>query len=682
VKRAPLIVAVALLVAGFDVARDDDGDRLGWPDREISVFLEAVPLVHGRVGDLEIDDVEAVAKKAIATWNGVDESRLRLVYGGLVHRPPGFDIYISFGNEGFDQRGDELLAKVDIDAQPDGTLRRVTLEMDLEHLSLVITPKVGGGPSADLQSVLTHMLGRAVGLDLSARRDATMYFMAISSAGRTLSSDDRNAVAWAYPKAAKPAAGLCDACDGNADCSGGFCATFESGRKSHCLRACEVHDDCPVGYSCGSWTAGKACFPNEQHCAPSHAKAPPSGLCASDNGCHNQLFCLASSQDAFCTVGCTGFCGDFGQCRQVGAIDTGGIGLCLRGLSKDPGQPCRAPPECKTMICAPSITGGGRCSARCVDDKSCAAGFKCDRGKPFSFCVKPGGLAVGWPCGSGFDCQSGLCVVASGPFSRVCSKSCKTTTDCPTGTGCTPTTGGSLCLPFGSAQLGSPCATVGACGKQMVCDGAALPGIGTCRYACNPFGDGHECKDGGRCAWVGESSSRLGACRGGSGGGLVGATCDTKLRCRQDLLCAGADGSTGTCARDCDLATGDGCEAGDKCVALDVTDPKSTVPLGVCAKAAGDLVLVQPLDTGVAGSNFAAVSLDLGDKVLPYGSTFAGDQDNEDGEATAGGCAAAARSAGGSKSATGGRSGTVPPVSVFLLLALGAMAIRLRSCRR
>lgn len=636
--RTLAAVLLVLLVSGFDTARDERGHPLRWPDREVAVFVQSAP-VHA----LKVAEVETIVGKAIASWNAVPTSRLKLVYGGLVHTAPRFDIFIHVGFSGFEQRGDDVLVRVTRKADDDGTLRRVDIELDGQHFTFTSTPKFSiVGAQADLQAVITHALGKAVGVGLSRDPDATMYFLPAARSFRSLSGDDERGITFAYPAGAAVAGGLCDACDGNDQCDDGFCATWRAGRKSSCARACATHDDCPVGFSCGKWAAGKACFPNERHCDPSLATVQPSGLCASDNACDKELACLATGDGGFCTAGCLGSCGTFGSCRTV-VIGNQSVNLCIKGSPGALGQPCRAAPDCQKLTCAPSVFGGGRCSQVCVDDSGCPPGFACDMGTPTALCTKKGALAVSWPCRSGLDCETGLCAQASGPFSNVCTRPCTLTTDCPAGTGCTPTTKGSMCLPFGGAQLGGPCATAGACGSKMVCDPSDIVGVGACRFACDPFGSGNECLDGGRCAWVGAASPKLGACRSSAGGALDGAACSMTNPCRPDLVCFGTDGKNGVCAADCDVIAG-GCAGSKTCVELTGSVQIQGVRRGACAAAGttGPVRAVEHVHGAPAGSNFAAVELDMTDEVLPYGSVFADDNaDDDDPAAAAGGCGAA-----------------------------------------
>lgn len=607
-----LVASSVFVLPGYDIARQDDGDPLHWPDRHVNVFLQAKG-----TSLVTVKQLETALTRVLGRFNSVQGSRLKLSYGGLVSADPGLDIYVRIGKSGFATRDGEVLGKIDIASDDDGTLKRVEVVLNDQDLDLATTPQFGKA-TADLEAVVGHMVGRAIGLSVTRDQDAQMYFLAATSRYRALSLDDARAVRFLYPATPFSDGRLCDACDGHDHCDGGFCATFTDGNKSFCTRSCEEHSDCPVGYSCGTWVSGKACFPNDLHCAPDLAKAPPSGPCASDLACDKELFCLGAATGGFCTAQCLGQCGPFGSCRQL-QIGSQVVGLCIKGGGAVAGAPCEGAPDCGSMTCAPSLLSGGKCSQPCTKNSQCPAGFQCDGGSPTGYCVRKGTLAIGWPCLSGFDCETGLCAQSGGAFEQVCTRTCKVTTDCPEGTGCTPTKGGAICLPFGAPPAGSPCKNAGGCATGLVCDESDVPGAGVCRIKCNPFGDSKECTDGGRCAWVSTLVTATGgACRGGGGGGLTGVACSGTEPCRIDLACAGADPKTGLCRRNCDMNDKEACGAGQSCVAL-TTTAKDGIRRGVCGKETGPLNEHRPLRKP-ATKNFTGGALDMKDTVLPYGS--------------------------------------------------------------
>lgn len=652
-RRRPLIlVALAVTLcgtlAGFDVLRDSDGASVKWPSRGVAVFIEA----RGH-NTLTAAQIGVVTQKAIKTWNAALPGAMKLVWGGLVAEDPRFDIFIRMATKGFQERTDNPTGRLRIDATGD-ELKRVRIELDAQHFEFSTTPTFSGKLNADLQAVLTHQLGHALGLGFSRDRKAATYYFAVTAAQRALGEDDRRGVRWLYGDEAPTNGALCEPCDGDEQCDG-RCLTWP-GEASYCARDCVEHNDCPIGYSCGSWPGGKACLPNDRHCAPDKAEAVVSARCANDYACPDQLFCLATGGEGFCTAGCQGFCGGFGQCRQV-QLGNQVIGLCLASQNRAFGVPCEVAPDCGSLVCAPSIHGGGKCTSACAS--GCPKGASCDADG--RFCVKPGDLDLGWPCESGFDCASGQCVDHGTTFARVCAVTCTSPVDCPTGTGCTPTPEGMFCLPFGTPPAGAPCTTAGACGKGSVCDSYPMPGVGRCAPRCDPYATAATCPAGMRCVWAGKdagTTTEEGVCRASGPGGIAGAACDTDAPCRADLVCTavqqdGMTATTGSCQAVCD-PNQNLCTKGRGCQPLAGLQPQPST----CVDPNEVRVQVAIPPPSFAPPNFAARPLVL-KNLRPYGVKAPKDS-------TGGGCHAS-------------RAGGVPMGS---LLWFYAMCVAVVSRRR
>jgi hypothetical protein len=564
-----MLLLLATCSAAFDVHRDGDGAALRWPAREVAVFVVATSFGGVPVGTLEL-----AVQDAIGGWNGAGGTALTLVYGGRVSEPTGFDITVWLRDKSSEFASGEPAGHVEFAVDGGGVLRRADVGVNVRDLRYG-PDGVPSATRAELRAVVRHLIGHAIGVSHSADLRATMGFLPLDGEKISLEDDDRSAVRHLYGGAvAKGRA--CDACDGDGDCSDGArCLRWPTG-SSYCAPACSTHADCAIGQSCADWAEGKACFPNGAHCAPDLAKASPSGPCASDVACGGQLFCLVLDDQGFCTAGCVGNCGPFGTCTGV-LLGNQQIGLCLAGNSDPFGALCLSAPDCAGLLCAPSAAGGGRCSAPCSD--GCPESAVCG---PDGLCALAGERGLGWPCASGFDCASALCVPHGDVFENVCATACTLASDCPPGTGCTPGKGGSFCLPFGAAPLGFPCLHDGSCGQGQRCVAETNDGIGGCRLTCDAFGDGIDCADGGRCTFA----DGKGACMPSGGGGVVGSPCEADLPCRVDLVCAAdsAQAEAGVCVADCDLADGRGCSAGVACVPLaqDIAWP-TAAPRGVCS---------------------------------------------------------------------------------------------------
>jgi predicted Zn-dependent protease len=640
---AVLLTAGALL--GFDVHRSKDGRPLRWPDREVPVFVVAASF-----GGVSVQTLEAAAKDAIEGWQAAKSHELKLVYGGRTGETAGFGVTLWLRDEPSDPSLGEPIGRVQLAYDDAGNLERADVGVNVREL------RYGpDGPAAavraELRAVVRHLLGHAIGLSHSGQLAATMGFLPLDADKISLEDDDIAGLRRLYGGPHKPGSD-CDACDGDGDCAlGARCLRWPNG-SSYCARACAVHDDCAVGQSCGVWAEGSACLPNEGHCAPDLGQVEASGACKSDLACDDELFCLVQDDQGFCTGVCLSSCGPFGTCTGV-QLGSQQIGLCLMQKARGFGAPCLAAPDCASLLCSPSASGGGRCSARCVD--GCPSGAVCE---PDGSCAVAGERALGWPCASGFDCASGLCVPHGDVFERVCSAGCVLASECPAGTGCTPTAQGAFCLPFGAPPLGFPCSSSGACGSGRICVPETAEGVGACRLACDPFDPTVPCDDGGRCVFV----DGKGACQPSGGGRLAGAPCVKGDPCRIDLVCAGADAAAGSCHEDCDPADGRGCDGDEACVAL-LGDVASIVgaPRGVCSNTTGALTMVTTATEDVQ-ANFAA-------RTLKRTDIEAWSPPGEPVEAEPAGCAA-------------GPGGRRPPAATTLASLLLALIALLSACGR
>ncbi len=583
VAAATLLVAVAGIpeARAFDVQRDDWGQVLRFDQGPVAVFLDS----HRPQG-VSAGVLAKKAHAAIATLTAVQGSRLKLVEGGVVRAAPLIDIWIRFEFADFDLGRWDLSGYVVHVANDDGGLTRAEVVLNAVDFAWSSTGATAGKQLGDLQAVLTRQLAYAVGLAHSREPSATLYFFGHDASLRTLTEDDERGLAFLYPD--DPDSPMvdgrpCDACTAHDQCAGGLCLLWPSG-GGYCAPPCEGHSDCALGSSCGEWHDGLACMPNDGHCRAELGEAGPSRLCASDVPCGPDLFCQPSPGGGFCTRPCSFGCMGAGSC-----VISGMGGLCMSLGAQPVGAICLLPPDCAGGWCAPSIAGGGRCSARCDDGQACPNGTACDLSDN---CVTPGTLAAGWPCRSGFDCASGLCVEQTGgPFAQVCTEPCEVAGDCPGGTGCTATSAGTLCLPHGAALIGGPCLSAGTCASGAVCDATSIAAVGSCQRRCDAFGDGAECEVGERCAWLGDGPG-AGVCRGVGGGALPGAPCSATAVCRADLVCAGDSASDATCRADCDVDAGGGCAAGENCAPL--TRGDGLVPWrGACGDETGALVLVE-----------------------------------------------------------------------------------------
>ncbi len=602
---ATLLCGAVLLgsrAGAFDVARDPKGALVRYPDRPIGIYV--------RYAGAPLGVTPAMLHKAVAgaldAWLQVSNTQIPLAYGGLVAELARYDVTVAFHSE-FEIGDGEVLARTYRHRNALGELVRTDVVLNSRDVQWTPLPLSGTAQvAADLQGVLTHHLGHVLGLDHSRVTDSSLYFYSTSSAIRSLSADDVKGAQFLWPKNGKRPGngGQCDACDGDTDCSSGMCLAWPDGGR-YCAQACASHDDCPIGASCGTYANGsaQACLPNDGHCKADAARASLGQACASDLACDG--YCMPGGDVGFCAASCNA-CAAPGQCVQTNLG-----GLCLVRGNGALKAACQVPGDCNSFLCSPSILGGGHCSTGCK--AGCPTGWSCEDSGACAPDSTPGGLAIGWPCKSGFDCATGHCIASKGgKYDRVCSQKCVIATDCPKGTGCAEQGETDFCLPAGTAAIaGMPCPGAQSCGASLVCDTGPVPGLGICRTPCDPFSSANPCGSGEVCSWFGAASPQLGVCIAAIGGARPwGADCSAVDACRSDLVCVGAakpdpQPTSGMCRADCDLKTGAGCDKNETCAALDNAGVRGACLPGAASPIQG----IAPLPD--RPSNFAARTVAL-----------------------------------------------------------------------
>jgi len=228
-------------------------------------------------------------------------------------------------------------------------------------------------------------------------------------------------------------------------CSLGLCLG-PSGGSGACTRPCRNAADCPAGHACTDAGGGAfVCVDIEKPCAgPANCL---SGACLSVQGCTATCRTRADCPELFAGLAAYTCAVAYGSSGPICVPPTDIVG------NQAAGELCRYEAGtgfvlCRSGACDDGAPLGPTCTQTCTAEGGCGAGLGCspvvDGAAIVLACVRAGGRSLGAVCGSGRECDSGLCDMPSGRCTRLCHDGL-----CPTGWRCEPIAGYgiSLCRP-------------------------------------------------------------------------------------------------------------------------------------------------------------------------------------------------------------------------------------------
>ncbi len=227
-------------------------------------------------------------------------------------------------------------------------------------------------------------------------------------------------------------------------CNLGLCLGTAGGAGA-CTRQCTSASDCPAGYACTDAGGGTfVCVDIEKPCStPSDCGT---GLCLSVQGCTSACRSAADCPGRLPGLPAYTCAVAFGSSSPICVPPSDVVG------NQAAGDTCEYDGSgfslCRSGACDDGAPTGPMCTQACTPEGGCGPGLGCfplaDGGDILLVCARAGSRALGAPCSSGRECDSGLCDATSSRCTRLCDDGL-----CPTGWTCEPVAGFgvNLCRP-------------------------------------------------------------------------------------------------------------------------------------------------------------------------------------------------------------------------------------------
>lgn len=375
------------------------------------------------------------------------------------------------------------------------------------------------------------------------------------------------------PKSFPLEATSCRPCKQDSDCGSGVCHRFETGFR--CIQPCTKEGCCPDSTVCTPLSgsqSGWACIPKagkcedfpckaDTECGPGEScqgsvcqpKLPPRSPklchpCQSVYDCDSpKHLCYGPKGNTQCLMPCGEgeFCPAGFSCRELYA---GAPKQCVP-TDNNCSVPCQLDSHCPTgQVCQKGFcgrAGGGKYGDLCSDSSPCAKDLSCVDTLGGKRCLSACGVDAGNAgsfCDGNNQCSDGSNCYALGGGFRVCLNRCNSDADCGS-------SGGGRCY-----QGICYCQGASDCGQGFACN-TTTGYLGACAKAglSKPCADKQECRTFASGAFCVPE---------GNGVRGIGESCDSLNRCRDGLICLGAD-TGAVCFEDC-TQTGQ-CQLGGTC---------------------------------------------------------------------------------------------------------------------
>ena len=266
---------------------------------------------------------------AFDAWEDVGCSTLAFTANGVKGSDPGNSIHTTVNNNAWDPTVGEALAYTVTDNNKNGVNSSADIVFNAVEAEWTISINAPPGMN-DVQGVMTHEIGQAIGLDHSRHFESTMFFSGGSSDLRTLETDDKNGVCYLYPAVPFNDGQACDTCHDSAHCAQGYCLDFGGG-NGFCGSTCANSTECDEGFTCTPIQGGNnQCLPDNGYCDQYGSNIGLGGFCYGHATCSSGI-CLVLPDEAYCSKQCTSSCGNGFACVN---------GFCLKAGTKNYGSTC------------------------------------------------------------------------------------------------------------------------------------------------------------------------------------------------------------------------------------------------------------------------------------------------------------------------------------------------------
>ena len=176
----------------YVVLKTWSGKNKHWTDSSVKWSIDSTVPMPG----LTDDQFEDALGAAFDAWEAV--SCGTIMFSGQGFSNPAGAIRTMVNTNSWDPTVGDALAYTVNDNDKDGIISSAEIVFNAVEAEWTVSTSAPPGMN-DVQGVMTHEVGHAIGLDHSRHLEATMFFSGGSSHLRTLEPDDKRGLCYLYP---------------------------------------------------------------------------------------------------------------------------------------------------------------------------------------------------------------------------------------------------------------------------------------------------------------------------------------------------------------------------------------------------------------------------------------------------------------------------------------------------